>query len=100
MCSVFLTLVKLACAQLLHHAAAPWPCPSSQPPCACAVPCLRCAVAFLQGMWPLGTAYMDTAVLQFMQATLDHYPYTQAQEEEAVQQHMPGVHALVARSRM
>lgn len=31
-------------------------------------------VAFLSGsLWPLGTAFMDMAVLQFLGATLQHY---------------------------
>jgi len=31
-------------------------------------------VAFLQGIWPLGTAYMDNAVLEFLEAAMNHGP--------------------------
>jgi len=41
-------------------------------------------IGFLQGMWPLGYAYMDGAVVGFLDATLKHYPTSSRQQGRAV----------------
>lgn len=36
-----------------------------------------------QGAWPLSTAWMDLAVVEFLEATIQHYPYAAVAAQDA-----------------
>lgn len=59
-------------------------------------------VAFLQGMWPFGTSFMDLAVMQFFQSVAQHLPrhHQEQQGKWAAADEVEGVERQQLRSKL